>query len=544
MSTNSRRDAPLCPDIAHETVRSDHEDIAVLPPKGLEASSDESSVRQFKPSSANSSSSSCHPASVTSTIAHQQTPFIEFQIQVKQLCHSLWPPTVKEHRAERLLETPNSRLLGRLRTKTFVRFLRQTSPLKDIDVETSLLRGFDIERMSGGTYNRIVGITILGSEGEEPTRLVLRIPRMAWNSRPDREVAMLNYIRQHTSIPVPEIKAFDFTNDNPVESPFVVQHRVPGIDLATAIANGLSHKQWCTLAREVGRIIVELQKVTSHTPGLVEAATQENRIQTFKVIPFDIRNPHDMEYQARQANSTTLEDDNAKVLQWCEDDTLNFFATQFGRWRAEELRRNPTSILWKDQMQCLTEVAFAMNRLSIFRNNESCLAHLDLAPRNIMVQVDTEESIQITAVLDWDSAVFAPKFVSCRPPWWLWQDEKYDVDPMVDDTNADDEADDPELLELKNLFEDTVGDSWYRCAYQTPFRLARRLFNIAIHGNNSNEMSIEIDDVLAEWAAYYKSEIEDYVSEDDKESAASVAVKESDTLAVNQGPYESSPCQV
>lgn len=76
--------------------------------------------------------------------------------------------------------------------------------------------------MSGGTYNRIVGITIPGLEGEEPTRLVLRIPRMAWNFRLNCEVATLNYICHYASIPVPEIVAFDFTNENPVKSPSVV----------------------------------------------------------------------------------------------------------------------------------------------------------------------------------------------------------------------------------------------------------------------------------------------------------------------------------
>lgn len=519
---------------SHISIQNDIGNIVNSPLDGPEASLDMTLEKKPKPSSASSSSSSSfHPASVTSTIAHQQTPFAEFEIQVRQLCHSLWPPTVKEHRTERLLDTPNSRLLGRLRTKTFVRFLRQTSPPKECDIETSLPINFIIERMSGGTYNRIVGISIPGSEGRDPTRLVLRTPRMAWNARPDREVATLNYIRQHTIIPVPDIKAFDLTDENPVKSPFVVQSRVPGIDLATAISNGLSHKQWCKLAIEVGRIIIELQKVTSPTPGLVEAATREDRVQTFKTIPFDIKNPHDMEYQKRQANSSTLEDENAEVLHWYEEDTLNFFATQFGRWKAEELRRDPTTILWRDQMQRLTDVASAMNRLGIFRGNENCLAHLDLAPRNIMVELETDESIRITGILDWDSAVFAPKFVSCRPPWWLWQDEKYPVDPMLDDTNADDELDDPELLEIKNLFEDTMGDSWYRCAYRTPFRLARRLFNIAIHGNNSNEMFSEIDDVLAEWAAYYKSEVEDYVSEDENQTAGSSAVGTGNTDAEN-----------
>lgn len=314
---------------------------------------------------------------------------------------------------------------------------------------------------------------------------------------------------------------FDFTKDNAVKSPFVVQNRVPGITLVKAIQNGLSHKQWCILAQEIARIISELQNVTNLTPGLVETANEEGGKVQFKIVPFDIRNPRDPEWKDNQAKRTTLAEENAEVLEWYGKDTISFFATQFGRWRAQELTKVPTRILWDHQMQRLTEVASAMNGLGVF-DNENCLAHLDLAPRNIMVQVDNDESIKITAVLDWDSAVFAPRFVSCRPPWWLWQDAKYEhVDPMEDETKADDELDDPELLEIKNLFEDTIGDNWYRYAYRTEYLLARRLYSIAIHGNNTNEMWTEIDEVIAEWDEFYKSLVDACAPEDDKQTTGS-----------------------
>ena len=44
--------------------------------------------------------------------------------------------------------------------------------------------------------------------------------------------------------------------------------------------------------------------------------------------------------------------------------------------------------------------------------------HLDLnaAPRNVMVNIQADGSAAITGILDWDSAVFGPKFVGCAPP--------------------------------------------------------------------------------------------------------------------------------
>jgi len=69
------------------------------------------------------------------------------------------------------------------------------------------------------------------------------------------------------------------------------------------------------------------------------------------------------------------------------------------------------------------------------------LAHLDLAPRNILIDVDTDTDTArstniITAILDWDSAMLAPCFLSCYPPVWLWgwrDDEDEDERAANDD---------------------------------------------------------------------------------------------------------------
>ena len=447
-----------------------------------------------KRSSVKSTSSSFRPPSVTSTIAYEQTPFVEWSVQVKQLCHSLWPPSVKEYRIQRLLGGPNNRFLGVLRSKKLGRFLWPASPPK----------AFEIERMRGGSFNRIIGIKIIGSENEDPIELVLRTPRYPWDSRPDREVATLDYIRQHTKISVPHIKAFDLTEENPLKVPYVIQSRVSGICLQTAINQGLSPKQWCSLAKQIAQLIQELQSLTNPTPGIIENSTKDDGVQNFTVCPFDIRRPFETEWKRRQAQSLTFSDENRKALYLYEKDTCSFLATQFGRWRAEELRFFPIDILYKDQMRQLADVASEMNAYGMFGANENCLTHMDLAPRNIMVEVGTDDFIQITGILDWDSAIFAPKFVSCRPPWWLWQDEIFPEDAMVDESNAHVEPYDPELLEVKRLFDEAVGDEYTRLAYQPQYLIARKLFDIALYGNCTNESITDIDKIIDEWAAFLK----------------------------------------
>ena len=137
-------------------------------------------------------------------------------------------------------------------------------------------------------------------------------------------------------------------------------------------------------------------------------------------------------------------------------------------------------------MEHLIVTASQMNRLGCFGDNTNCLSHLDLAAHNIMVEVRTDNTITVTSVLDVDSACFAPTFVSCYPPWWLWQGETQPGDALEDETQSNKPPLDPELLEIKRIFEEIIGDNFLCYAYHPHFRLVRRLFNIACHGNGSS----------------------------------------------------------
>lgn len=255
--------------------------------------------------------------------------------------------------------------------------------------------------------------------------------------------------------------------------------------------------------------------------GLIEEVTKEGGVQAFTVKPFDNKPSLEKDWTLKQA-SPLFEAENSTALECYEKSTLNFFLAQFGRWRAEELRIDPTEILHPHFMERLAVAASQMNRIGRFGDNTNCLSHLDLAAHNIMVEVGSDKSISLTGVLDFDSACFAPMFVSCYPPWWLWQDETQPGDALEDESQSNDTPPDPELVEIKRIFEETVGDTFLRYAYQPQSRLARKLFKIACHGNRSNETWKKIEDLLGEWDAFYKAEVEDYGSQAGKDSLSSV----------------------
>ena len=445
--------------------------------------------------------------SFTSTVEYSQTPFDQYIHQVKELCHLIWPsspPTsqdVKTSRVERLL-AKNRVVEIFLPRKN--RSARVSAPPKE----------FLIHRLRGGGFNRIIGITIKYSTGDEPTQLILRVPRFD-DVQHDREVAVLRFIRHYTTIPVPEVKYVDFTCDNPLKQCYVIQNRIPGYDLQhqskPTFYPDLNHVQKCTFAKEFALILLKLHDIMHPFPGLIEASTDSDNHQDFTVRHFELRTP--CGYQPELDLNTKLPFFQAHsfVKNWeppesspFEQSTYYFMAAQFGRWKALELRCDPASIRWSDSYDRLATMMAQMHALGFLGNDENCVCHLDLlgSPRNIMADIKPDGSLSITGVLDWDSAVFAPRFVGCAPPMWLWAWNEEDDE---DEKHANDTPSTPEDQEIKRTFEETVGDRFLLYAYEPEYRLARELFRFAKSGITSNTEFEEVDELVKEWNGIHES---------------------------------------
>lgn len=152
-----------------------------------------------------------------------------------------------------------------------------------------------------------------------------------------------------------------------------------------------------------------------------------------------------------------------------------------------------------------------MDSLGILGDGQNCLYHFDLAARNVLVQILPNGSLTISGIVDWDSAVFAPTFVSCAPPSWLWTDQKY---YDVEENDASMTPSTPEQEQIKELFDDVVGFDWTWLAYRPEYRLARELFYFAQHGLQDGEAQQKAVKFLKEWAMFYDSEMNS--GDDDK----------------------------
>ena len=468
-------------------------------------SSDTSSQRQ-------SGGSRSTAVSQTSTIEYSQSSFNAFKLQVLELCQLLWesPPP------QGITETSPSRYSNRIIERLFRPKVTSRPTTSEIPPSPSR-KEFIVERMLGGGFNRIVGISIIDQAStKDPSRLILRVPRFA-QSRPDRDVAALRFVRQHTSIPVPDIKLLDLTKNNPLGSPYVIQTRIPGGNLqheGPSYYPDLNHEQKCGVAKDLGRILREMQMVRFGYAGFIEGTGESPSCQNFTVRYLDLDQGSGVEaesdlntklpfFQCHAFGSGSKAYERSSVdMTSFEQSTYYFLLMQFGRWRALELRTDPGTIGFWNYYERLVTMAKQMDDLNLLGDGQNCLCHLDLntAPRNIMAEIGPDKSLTVSGILDWDSAMFAPRFVGCAPPMWIWA---WSNEGEEDQFHANDTPATPEQEELKSLFEDAVGPDFLEYAYRREYRLARKLTQFAIEGINSSTDIDDVEQLLAEWAAIY-----------------------------------------
>ena len=428
----------------------------------------------------------------TSTLRYDQEPYRLFKSRVEGLCQVLWP--AQQSFGQSWANSRIARLIGANKLLSIFAPPKQ-EPL--------------IERLRGGDYNRIIGITLPSSKrGDHIGRsFILRVPR--WDrGQTDKLVATLEYLRQNSSIPTAKVVAKDFSEDNVLGSPYVVQNRLPGSDLEI-LWNDLTHSQRCTVARELGSVVKSLLALESPVTGYIKSVDEGTRSsKKHVVVPFDLKSADgdvfDEPEPPRDENATTSSPRQSQS-------TLDFFRCQIARWRAVDVDGNApligrTLALWDGMLKIINE----MDELGLFKSLNHCLCHVDLYPRNIMASIQPDTTILITGILDWDEAVLAPKFVACEPPSWLWG---FDPDQRPPPPNNNDDlpawpyekpgADDlpatEENRQLKKIFEEAAGGEYVRMAYGEEWRMCRGLFRVAVFGLTSSENYDAAERIVGDW---------------------------------------------
>lgn len=275
---------------------------------------------------------------------------------------------------------------------------------------------------------------------------------------------------QHESsspdIPVPQVIMFDCTEDNPIQSRFIVQNRLRGRPLIDLFPN-LTPEQQCRVAQELGHAYRRMLAVSSVQAGRL-------------VLPENIES---LDAEVHAEVHVTAWDTNAEILRILKiprkrptttpyragrdrESILDLLRRTFQDQKDEIQEKQPNDDFRPTQLDQFCAMATELEANGYFTkfNGYFSLAHLYLEPRNILADVDSPLNGKIiSGILDWDSAVLAPAFMCCTPPMWIWS---WKEDEDKDERLANDIRATAEQKELKEVFEAAAGASYMDAAYQ------------------------------------------------------------------------------
>lgn len=367
-----------------------------------------------------------------------------------------------------------------------------------------------IERMRGGSNNRIVGITLQPHQKLLPrvirrlrsyaarqkpvtvaaAQYILRIPRFAEGRNLSEDTGLLEYVRG-LGVPVPIVVKADYTAQNALEKPYLLQVRAPGKNLAY-LWDDLNHKQRLCLAQQIAGILVKISSQRARVCGKVIGTESTSYIKTWE--------------KSRMSPKIVLPSFMKFANKAATDLGRNFWQNPPRLMIPATLREwdyyKPYILPW-DKLAQLTESMQAAS--GVFGPDDYWFCHGDFWPRNMLAEVTGPNTARITAILDWDLSSFAPAVIACNPPTWMWQWDEYcrhdsgrpeeeDLDKIAGDVPKDAES-----REFQKCFEEIVGKEFVRFAYHGDGHMARRLYPWVMEATMHCDDRMIAEDMLAEW---------------------------------------------
>ena len=124
-----------------------------------------------------------------------------------------------------------------------------------------------------------------------------------------------------------------------------------------------------------------------------------------------------------------------------------------------------------------------------------------------MVIIDDTGEIKITGIIDWDTAIFAPKFIALRAPFWAWAGEEYEEEINLEPTSK-------AKLIAKRAFCEAASPDFKRMAFSQEGIFARKLFDLLHRGMLESVVRVTAVAILKDWDHLFPN---DHVYEIDTE---------------------------
>ncbi|KAL8846738.1 MAG: hypothetical protein Q9221_008181 [Calogaya cf. arnoldii] len=371
----------------------------------------------------------------------------------------------------------------------------------------------------------------LTSQANSEDKYILRVP-MEPELREDdgvceavlNDAALLGYLTDNLSVPVPRVVAYSATRNNVLEEPYMLQTRLPGVAL-DHVFERMTHEQIFAIIDQYVDLIAKLEAVTFDTAGSFMASALEP-ISTTDFSPLGIQinffRQGDEEYVEKPEAAIDRAGQNVKTLLVSHIDGRLETERKYEKKYSDDTGRVP----YYNKMKEILEKLDFENEFD--QPQPIVLHHWDLEARNVMV-TSTPEGYKITGIIDWDSALAYPRVLGRRAPDWIWDFRREDFTGYKDtdfhpNLNLSDES-----LALKKHFDEkacsVLGDQYLDDAYGIG-SLLRRIWYVSkepLYNTSDFYLMVDIcnewEDKLAKPEAE-SEEVPEAVSEDLPEPAS------------------------
>ncbi|KAF3050255.1 hypothetical protein E8E11_003972 [Didymella keratinophila] len=318
---------------------------------------------------------------------------------------------------------------------------------------------------------------------QKVSHYILRIPHWG-NEHMQRHIATLEFVSTQLHVSVPITVLYDFSSDIVFGVPYTLQIRLPGENLQSAFTQ-LNLKQRKGLTHKICEGVLRMHESSygdCFSVSTYDVTSSKLELRSL-AIPLDPDN--DGKVNSLPAHGTS--------------DTHTFIKTTCQRWKDYEstFLRKPRA----EWDRCM-EMAQEMTDCGYLNVSERLhFTHMDLYPRNILINLTDDTSVEITGILDWDDALFAPKYMACE--------EEVDETDEYEGLKVPQTSD---LQEVKALFESLFEQEFLKYAYREEYILLRHIFVILQMGLGYSHFYTELDAILDRWKELKRSTILEVVA--------------------------------
>lgn len=273
-------------------------------------------------------------------------------------------------------------------------------------------------------------------------RYILRIPRSDANSMSlVYQVSTLAYVKRHISVDIPAVITHDPGCENALTQPYMLQKRLSGTPLMELWAT-LNLRQKKSYVHWLAKFMLDLNDLQSSCAGVVSPTNTVGNLRHPKIEQMPIPRPLIMMTEEHQAQTAPSKPQTTRKF-------LLSLCNRQHDW-AKETSVPHHSKIWDGFIYMIDR----LYGLGFLPDDEHFhFYHGNLQPRNIMAEIVDDASVHIIGILDWDLAVFAPKFMSTRPPFCLWNEDA--TSESEEDAMCEPEGSDKAVL--KQTYESVIG---------------------------------------------------------------------------------------